>query len=305
MTKESVMRQSNLSRCIATVLCGLGVFGAGLAVASTHLNTPSARGTQPTAYVGNFVSSDDVQVCYDMAASGHIHASVAEGDVRGFKIDPPDNYTSTDGLVTATVSNGGKWLAWDAPNATVHAVIVKGGPGYNLYDYVNSGFKYDSELHSPYSLSKNGRVVQQPQISHYNFCYTPERPETEVPNGCTPGYWRNHADRWFGVAPGDVFNTVFGVTAYPGLTLGQAIALGGGDLNALARHATAALLNALGGVPNADDTVVEYQYTESQVKAMVQAAVAGGGDVAGTKDLFAAANEAGCPLSGTRAVKVQ
>jgi hypothetical protein len=139
-----------------------------------------------------------------------------------------------------------------------------------------------------------------PQISHYGICYTPVPPTGA--QGCTPGYWRNHTDRWAGVAPDDDFDTTFDVDAFaPNITLYQAVGLGGGGVNALARHGTAALLNAHGGVPNSDGTTVNYPYTPAQVITLVQAALAPDGDVEGTKDTLAAANELGCPLGGTRA----
>jgi hypothetical protein len=63
--------------------------------------------------------------------------------------------------------------------------------------------------------------------------------------GCTPGYWRNQFEEWAaaGYSTGDDFDTVFGVTLFSG-TLGEAIVANGGGENALARHATAALLSA-------------------------------------------------------------
>ena len=60
-------------------------------------------------------------------------------------------------------------------------------------------------------------------------------------------------------------------------------------MNALARHAVAALLNA----SNPD---VDSDFTAAQVIALVQEAVASG-DFETAKDLLAAANEQGCPLS--------
>ena len=60
-------------------------------------------------------------------------------------------------------------------------------------------------------------------------------------------------------------------------------------MNALARHAVAALLNA----SNPD---VASDFTTAQVIALVQDAVASG-DFETAKNLLAAANEQGCPLS--------
>jgi hypothetical protein len=73
--------------------------------------------------------------------------------------------------------------------------------------------------------------------------------------GCTPGFWKQdqHFDSWVGFAPGDSFETVFGVdvTLRSGgqgtvddPTLLDALNANGGGVNALARHAVAALLNA-------------------------------------------------------------
>jgi hypothetical protein len=69
---------------------------------------------------------------------------------------------------------------------------------------------------------------------------------------------------------------------------------------AFAFHAVAALLNSTGGVPNKDGTTVDYPYSTEEVIQMVQEAVTNGTIVA-TQDLFEAANELGCPLSGTAA----
>ena len=69
----------------------------------------------------------------------------------------------------------------------------------------------------------------------------------------------------------------------------QALQAQGGGVNALARHAVAALLNA----SNPD---VASDFTVAQVIALVQAAVASG-DFETAKNLLAAANEQGCPLS--------
>lgn len=112
--------------------------------------------------------------------------------------------------------------------------------------------------------------------------------------GCTPGYWRQeqHFDSWVatGYATGDDFNTVFGVSAsFDPHTLLDAVWLGGGGENALARHAVAALLNAAS--PD-----VNYAYSVADVIAGVQAAYASG-DFEPFKTDLDFANNAGCPLN--------
>ena len=71
-------------------------------------------------------------------------------------------------------------------------------------------------------------------------CTTEQRLE-----GCTPGYWKQdqHFDSWVLYTPQTLFSSVFD-NAFPGKTLLQVLNLGGGGLNALGRHAVAALLNA-------------------------------------------------------------
>jgi len=85
--------------------------------------------------------------------------------------------------------------------------------------------------------------------------------------GCTPGYWKNHPDSWAptGLSPEDDFDATFGVDFFdPDITLLQAVRAKGGGINVIARHGTAALLNAL-------HPVVNYPFTEAEVIAFVQA----------------------------------
>lgn len=101
--------------------------------------------------------------------------------------------------------------------------------------------------------------------------------------GCTPGYWRNHGEDWppTGYSWGDDFDAVFGVNYFtPNITLGQAIWMGGGGLNVVARHGTAALLSA--AHPD-----VNYPYTVAQVIAYVQS---------GNVGALITANELGCSI---------
>ena len=130
-------------------------------------------------------------------------------------------------------------------------------------------------------------------------CVDVKRPGGE---GCTPGYWKQdqHFDSWVGFAPDDSFEEVFGVdvtlraggqNTIDDPTLLDALNAGGGGVNALARHAVAALLNA----SNPD---VESDFTAAEVIALVQDAIAPGGiTIEQAHQLLAAANEQGCPLN--------
>lgn len=112
------------------------------------------------------------------------------------------------------------------------------------------------------------------------------------PEGCTPGYWKNHLDSWAmtGYAPTDDYDTVFGVDAFnPNRTLLEAARAGGGGLNKLGRHSVAALLNASTGDVN-------YPRTAAEVIAAVQNAVTKGvyEPLATNLDTD---NNLGCPLN--------
>lgn len=128
-------------------------------------------------------------------------------------------------------------------------------------------------------------------LTYYN---TPRPPRGG--EGCTPGYWKQkqHFGSWTspyvptGAGATD-FDAAFGVNAFnPNITLLEALGRNGGGINALARHAAAALLNAANSNVSAD-------LETSEVIAMVQAAIASG-DYETTKNVLANFNEQGCPL---------
>ena len=124
--------------------------------------------------------------------------------------------------------------------------------------------------------------------------------------GCTPGFWKTHSR--YGPAPeagwGDtvydpdqLVDDVFGTSQFGTTTLLEAMQTGGGGVNALMRHAVAGLLNASN--PN-----ISYDLTVAQVIQMTNDALAPGGDVEGTKDVFAEFNEQGCDLSPAAAAVI-
>jgi hypothetical protein len=120
----------------------------------------------------------------------------------------------------------------------------------------------------------------------------PITPEDGGGQGCTPGYWKqeHHFDSWVstGYAPGDSFDDTFGVESSFD-TLLDGVAAKGGQENALARHAVAALLNA--GSPG-----VSYEFSTADVIAKVQAAY-DTEDWNFYKDMLEYQNEMGCPLN--------
>jgi len=127
--------------------------------------------------------------------------------------------------------------------------------------------------------------------------------------GCTPGYWKTHPERWDGdpaipdftntVVHTQSFNVTFGVDiSFSGLddsaTLLQATAHGGGAPYNLGRHAAAALASS--------DAGICFPYTSQDVIDIYRDGIGaddGPLSLEGAKDLLSSANELGCPLSNS------
>jgi hypothetical protein len=111
--------------------------------------------------------------------------------------------------------------------------------------------------------------------------------------GCTPGYWKQsqHYDSWVKYTPtgskASQYNKVFSVPYYSSLL--NALGAGGGGKDALARHASAALLNSV-------SPKIDYRYSEYEVIKMVQDAYKNGTYEA-TKNLLETENAKHCPCN--------
>ena len=113
--------------------------------------------------------------------------------------------------------------------------------------------------------------------------------------GCSLGFWKNHKDEWpHDYDPSDDFDATFSDGTFvcnafaPDITLMKALKLGGGGLNALARDAVAALLNAA-------HSDVNYPLTVTEVIEKVQEAI-GSGQYGSAREEFKAYNNLGSPL---------
>jgi hypothetical protein len=124
---------------------------------------------------------------------------------------------------------------------------------------------------------------------------TPDITPTPTPTpglqGCTPGYWKqdHHFDSWPAPYESDQLFDLYFDNAFPGQTLHDVVSNGGGGLDALGRHAVAALLNAGAGAP-------AYPLTTAQVIAAFNSAFASD-DYETQKDIFDRFNNLGCPLN--------
>lgn len=148
----------------------------------------------------------------------------------------------------------------------------------------------------------SGNSVSGDMLSNPDNGFLVEFVNTEIiappgNEGCTPGYWRqaHHFDSYpTGFAPSTPFiGATTGFTFDPALqrpesgnasdlTLLDALTLRGGGVNALIRHAAAAILNA-----NSPD--VDYPHSVSDVQDLY--------NIDMDKDALEGANEAGCPLN--------
>jgi len=130
-----------------------------------------------------------------------------------------------------------------------------------------------------------------------DFCFI------ETPEGCTPGYWKNHESSWgaTGYTTGQTVLSVFAdAAAYPDLaaaSLIEALDFGGGSgeegaASNLLRAAVAALLNA-------SHSDVNYPFDASEVISMVNGALASGDrdTMLALMESLDSDNNAGCPLN--------
>jgi hypothetical protein len=125
----------------------------------------------------------------------------------------------------------------------------------------------------------------------YKFYF--EDPPTSGGQGCTPGYWKQsqHFGSWTGYTPGQMFSSVFAPSnAFSDKTLLQVLSLGGGGLNALGRHAVAALLNA-------SSAGVDYDLSVQQVIDAFNTASTGSKNaIENQKNILDMLNNQGCGL---------
>jgi len=124
----------------------------------------------------------------------------------------------------------------------------------------------------------------------FGFYKTPSPIEA---TGCSPGYWKNHANNWpSAYETYDHFESVFNVEDELSfeISLLKSLSLGGGGLEKLARQGTAALLNAK------DIRVTGFPLTVSEVMTAVKNAIVTGiyEPLASQLDTY---NNLGCPLN--------
>ena len=206
--------------------------------------------------------------------------------LRSGSLDPAD--PSLCGLI---------WIAGAPGDPALELTITeRQEPGMELYQITTMTNAGTQSIENPASYSvtipvdfANGAVVWFKNRAV--DLPPPPPPPLEGGEGCTPGYWKqiHHFGNWTApYSPLTSFKNAFGVDAFRGQTLIQVLWQGGGGLNALGRHAVAALLNAASGK-------VDYDLTVEEVKAVFAEAY-GTKQYEDAKDYLEDFNEQGCPL---------
>lgn len=204
------------------------------------------------------------------------------------------NNGSVDTSFSIALGHGQCQDVWGHGGSTYDSVTVtEVGPANHTTSFVRQTFVAPNRTtDAPVSgLSASG-LVRGNTGTTVTFTNTPnEPPPPGGGQGCTPGYWKqsHHFDSWpAAYLPTDPFSSVF-ANAFPGMTLVEVAAQGGGGIKALGRHTVAALLNAA-------SNGVSFGLTVADVINGFNAAYASG-NYETFKDQLAGLNEAGCPLN--------
>ena len=157
MSRRGVLR----FRVVGVVVTAVALFAASAtpAKASTTPNTAGpptlTKGVQPS------YSSGNVTACPKGATTFINTSSKGPGN-------QPGSYSAGGTTFTTTVDRTGSLLSFTTTSPSF-VVYVKGGPGYDTYNYqgddTHAAFPADTGLHAPYN---NGGNI--PTISHYVAC---------------------------------------------------------------------------------------------------------------------------------------
>jgi hypothetical protein len=209
-------------------------------------------------------------------------------------------FVGVDGVDLGELDQGETWC-WD-----VDVVAIDPTTTYNAIGYGHINGILVTWCETPTSPPAD-TICDQDELDEVTMNTEPCGGE-----GCTPGFWKNNAVNWdhiawVGYTPNQKFSSIFGVppiTIFLGgnpkksssyktdPTLLEALGANGGGINALARHAVAALLNTSSGC-------VQYAYEDvgDLIADVHDAIVAGAAAIQALHVELAGYNEAGCPVN--------
>ena len=161
------------------VAVALGLLAVGFVMmASAMTNSPSVAVANPVEHEGNATTCAQVGFSAATFFGGSNHIGSYPGALFDYRID--DHQVGVAG--DASDSNVGKYVNLsDVSNTiTIHAVIVKGGDGYNQYS------PYVPNMHAPLVGSSDvaSASTNVPDISHWFLCYS-IIPTTTTTEGAT------------------------------------------------------------------------------------------------------------------------
>lgn len=280
-------------RAVVAVLAA-AAFGAGCAEVPTGPDAQFAVGDRnsiaaPQAGIVNVCAFMPDYFPAERSYAATFTATASAGDVFASQFGIANDLTY--GSISTCFE---AWNATSGVNAVVSATL-QAAPGLVLDRIVTLvGTGVEDNVSQVIFGSNTGSVTVNNVIGgSIWFKFEPrDDPPPTGGEGCTPGYWKQsqHFGSWVGYAPSQLFSSVF-ANAFPGQTLLQVLSLNGGGLNALGRHAVAALLNA-------SSSNVNYDLSVEQVVNAFNAAYASGNKktIEQQKDLFDMLNNQGCPL---------
>jgi hypothetical protein len=241
------------------------------------------------ASIGDFVWKD---------LNGNGIQDAGEPGVSGVKVDLLDSGGTVVGTTT-TNGNGLYLFSGLTPGQYCVRFTAPVGCAFTTKD-VGANDAVDSDADP--ATGKTALTTLSPGENDLSWDAGLVQTERLGAQGCTPGYWKNDADKkgavsWppTGYSPNQTLESVFDVPDALGkdnVTLLEALSTGGGGVDALLRHAVAALLNA--AHPN-----VDYAKTSADVISAVNAALASGNatTIENLKNDLDKFNNGGCPLN--------
>lgn len=137
------------------------------------------------------------------------------GFAYGVRVDPPTPGTYPVGNGFVTFTSDGVYMDWTS-TIGIDAVIVKGGPDANLYQYDPPAESFgDTGLHSPLGAGSGG--TQPYDISHIDFCFDYEVVVTKTAETSFTRTWSWTIDKVgdqteLTLSPGQVFTVNYDVT---------------------------------------------------------------------------------------------
>ena len=259
------------------------------------LTSPSAMavGANAVGLVGDTTNSTpavgQIKVCKLGNVSGTFSVSAVPVSGGSPSVLSPATVASGQCLVVAedldTTSGVGANVTLSETSAGLQSISAERIDSGNVtsFSFANGGTLFLNLFHG-YTITFTNDVPPPPP---------PPPPPPTGTEGCSPGYFKNHPQAPSGYNRTQTLNSVLQTTVFPpNLTINSGLSLKGGGVNALARHAAAAILNAA-ALP------ATYTFTLAQLRAIFDQVDSGTLSIENAKNLLESKEDNGtirCPL---------